>query len=29
MANKPIVPAAKEALSRFKMESANEVGVTL
>ncbi len=27
MANKPIVPEAKEALNRFKMECANEVGV--
>ena len=29
MANKPIVPEAKEALNRFKMEAANEVGVNL
>ena len=27
--NKTLVPEAKEALNRFKMESANEVGVTL
>lgn len=27
--SKIIVPQAKEALNRFKMESANEVGVTL
>ena len=29
MANKSLVPGAKEALNRFKMEAANEVGVTL
>lgn len=29
MANKSLVPQAKEALSRFKMEAANDVGVTL
>ena len=29
MANKPIVPMAKEALSKFKMEAATEVGVNL
>ena len=27
--NKTLVPEAKEALVRFKMEAANEVGVTL
>lgn len=27
--NRVLVPQAKEGLSRFKMESANEVGVTL
>lgn len=27
--NKVIVPEAKEALERFKMEAANEVGVNL
>lgn len=27
--NKSLVPEAKEALSRFKMEAANEVGVNL
>ncbi|MDR2931748.1 MAG: alpha/beta-type small acid-soluble spore protein [Oscillospiraceae bacterium] len=27
--NKIIVPEAKEAMNRFKMESANEVGVNL
>ena len=27
--NNPVVPAAKEALNRFKMEAANEVGVNL
>ena len=27
--NKTLVPEAKEALERFKMEAANEVGVTL
>ena len=29
MANKALVPEAKEALERFKMEAANEVGVNL
>ena len=29
MANKTLVPEAREALKRFKMESANEVGVNL
>ena len=29
MANKTVVPEAKEALNRFKMEAANEVGVNL
>jgi len=29
MANKTLVPQAKEGLNRFKMESANEVGVNL
>lgn len=29
MANKQLVPEAREALNRFKMEAANEVGVTL
>ena len=27
--NKTLVPEAKEALEKFKMEAANEVGVTL
>ncbi|MBR4305648.1 MAG: alpha/beta-type small acid-soluble spore protein [Ruminiclostridium sp.] len=27
--NKKLVPKAKEALDKFKMEAANEVGVTL
>jgi hypothetical protein len=27
--NKSLVPEAKEALNRFKMEAASEVGVTL
>lgn len=27
--NKPVVPQAKEALNRFKMEAASEVGVNL
>ncbi len=27
--NKTLVPGAKEALERFKMEAANEVGVNL
>ena len=27
--NKTLVPEAKEALNQFKMEAANEVGVTL
>jgi patatin-like phospholipase/acyl hydrolase len=29
MANNPVVPGAKEALGKFKMEAANEVGVNL
>ena len=29
MANKHIVPEAKEAMEKFKMEAANEVGVSL
>ena len=29
MANKRLVPAAKEALNKFKMEAAAEVGVNL
>ena len=29
MANKSVVPEAKEALNRFKMGAANEVGVNL
>ena len=29
MSNKPVIPSAKEALNKFKMEAANEVGVTL
>ena len=29
MANKNLVPAAKEALNKFKMEAASEVGVNL
>ncbi len=29
MANKNVVPEAKEALNRFKMEAASEVGVNL
>ncbi|MBR4979645.1 MAG: alpha/beta-type small acid-soluble spore protein, partial [Clostridia bacterium] len=29
MNNKKLVPDAKEALDRFKMEAASEVGVTL
>jgi len=29
MANKHVVPEAKDALNRFKMEAANEVGVNL
>jgi len=29
MASKTLVPAAREALNRFKMESATEVGVNL
>jgi len=28
MANKPIVPEAKEALNKFKMEAASEVEVS-
>jgi hypothetical protein len=27
--NNPVVPGAKEALDKFKMEAANEVGVNL
>jgi small acid-soluble spore protein D (minor alpha/beta-type SASP) len=27
--NNPLVPEAKEALNKFKMEAANEVGVNL
>jgi len=29
MANKSLVPEAKDALNKFKMEAASEVGVTL
>lgn len=29
MANKNVVPEAKEALNKFKMEAASEVGVFL
>ncbi len=29
MANKHVVPEAKEAMERFKMEAASEVGVNL
>ena len=29
MANKNVVPEAKEALNKFKMQAASEVGVTL
>ena len=29
MSNKSLVPGAREALDRFKMESASEVGVNL
>ena len=29
MSNKKLVPEAKEALDKFKMEAANEVGVNL
>lgn len=29
MSNKSVVPEAKEALNRFKMEAASEVGVNL
>lgn len=29
MAGKSVVPEAREALNRFKMEAANEVGVNL
>lgn len=29
MANKNVVPEAKEALNQFKMQAANEVGVNL
>ena len=27
--NQPVVPSAREALDKFKMEAANEVGVNL
>ncbi len=27
--NRPVVPSAREALNKFKMEAANEVGVNL
>ena len=27
--NQPVIPAAREALNKFKMEAANEVGVNL
>lgn len=27
--NQPVVPSAREALNKFKMEAANEVGVSL
>ena len=27
--NQPVVPGAREALNKFKMEAANEVGVNL
>ena len=27
--NQPVVPSAREALNKFKMEAANEVGVNL
>ena len=29
MSNKHVVPGAKEAMEKFKMEAANEVGVNL
>ena len=29
MANKSLIPQAREALNKFKMETAREVGVTL
>ena len=29
MASKHVVPEAKDAMNKFKMEAANEVGVTL
>ena len=29
MANKTLIPEARDAMNRFKMEAANEVGVTL
>ena len=29
MANNPVVPGAKDALNKFKMEAANEIGVNL
>ncbi|MFA9381773.1 MAG: alpha/beta-type small acid-soluble spore protein [Acetanaerobacterium sp.] len=29
MANKIVIPQAREAMNRFKMEAANEVGVNL
>ena len=29
MANKSLIPQAREALNKFKMETANEVGVNL
>ena len=29
MSNKHVVPGAKEAMNKFKMEAANEVGVNL
>lgn len=29
MANQPVVPEAKDALNKFKMEAASEVGVNL
>ena len=29
MANNPVVPEAKDALNKFKMEAASEVGVNL
>ena len=29
MSNKNVVPEAKQAMNRFKMEAANEVGVNL